>query len=233
MIVMKQKEIQWILDRLAPYRKVVILGCGSCAAVCLAGGEREVEELCCALQLALRDRDANVEFQGLTCKRVCDWEFVEPVAEALRAADAVVTLACGAGANLLADELPDALIVPGVDTSFLASNTGPDSWDEVCAGCGNCMIDETFGFCPVARCAKTLMNGPCGGSSGGKCEIDDEVECVWAKIVDRAKALGRLEELEKVKPPKDWSTHRHGGQRTLKRADLGIRRLSTEDFDES
>ena len=233
MIVMKQKEIQWILDRLAPYRKVVILGCGSCAAVCLAGGEREVEELCCALQLALRDRDANVEFQGLTCKRVCDWEFVEPVAEALRAADAVVTLACGAGANLLADELPDALIVPGVDTSFLASNTGPDSWDEVCAGCGNCMIDETFGFCPVARCAKTLMNGPCGGSSGGKCEIDDEVECVWAKIVDRAKALDRLEELEKVKPPKDWSTHRHGGQRTLKRADLGIRRLSTEDFDES
>jgi len=232
MIVMKQKEVEWILDRLAPFRKVVVLGCGSCAAVCLAGGEREVEEMCCSLQLALRDSDATVEFEGLTCKRVCDWEFVEPIADALRAADAVLTLACGAGANLLADQLDDVRIIPGVDTSFLAANTGPDSWSEMCAGCGNCIIDQTFGICPVARCAKTLMNGPCGGSANGKCEINDEVECAWAKIVERGKALGRLEELEEIIPPKDWSTGRHGGQRTLKRADLGIRRLSTEEFDE-
>ena len=232
MIVMKQKDVEWILDRLAPFRKVVVLGCGSCAAVCLAGGEREVEELCCSLQLALRDSDATMEFEGLTCKRVCDWEFVEPIADALRAADAVVTLACGAGANLIADQLEDVRIIPGVDTSFLASNTGPDTWDEVCAGCGNCMIDQTFGICPVARCAKTLMNGPCGGSSNGKCELGEEVECVWAKIVERGELLGRLNELEEITPPKDWSTGRHGGQRRLNRADLGIQRLSAEEFDE-
>lgn len=232
MIVLKQKPIDWILDRLAPFRKVVVLGCDTCAAVCFAGGEREVEELCCSLQLALRDRDADVEFEGFTCKRVCDWEFVEPQVEALQNTDAILSLACGAGSNLLAEKLETVPVMPGVDTSFLGGNVAPDAWREMCAACGNCVLDLTFGICPVAGCAKTLLNGPCGGSNDGKCEVDPDVECAWAKIVKRAKALGHLEDLERVVPPKDWSTARHGGQRALKRSDLGIRQLATEDFDE-
>lgn len=232
MITVKPKEIDWILDRLEGSQRVVVMGCGACAAVCFGGGEREVEELCCALQLALADRDATIEFEGLTCKRACDWEFVEPVVETLRSADVVVSLACGAGTNLLADELAEPRILPGVDTTFLGTNTGPESWDERCAGCGDCILDQTFGLCPVARCAKTMLNGPCGGSNEGKCEVSDEIECVWAKIVERATLLGRLEELEEVVPPKDWSSARHGGQRSLKRTDLGLHRLTTEDLDE-
>ena len=232
MIVVKQKEIDWILDRLASFRKVVVLGCGSCATVCFGGGEREVEELCCALQLAPRDSDAEVEFEGLTCKRVCDWEFVEPLAETLNAADAVLSLACGAGTNLLAEKLGNVRIIPGVDTTFLGTNQGPDAWVEKCAACGDCILDLTFGICPIGGCAKTLLNGPCGGSKDGKCEVSDDVDCAWAKIVERATALGRLEDLERVIPPKDWSSARHGGQRSLSRADLGIQRLGRDDLDE-
>jgi len=232
MIVIKQKPPEWMLGRLRPYRKVAVLGCGTCATVCFGGGEREVEELCCSLQLALQDSDAEIEFHGVTCKRVCDWEFVEPLADALREADAILSLACGAGSNLLAEKLGAVPIIPGVDTSFLGTNTGPDSWNEMCAACGECIIDQTFGICPIARCAKTLLNGPCGGSHDGKCEVGQDVECAWAKIVERARELGRLEELERVVPPKDWSSGRHGGQRSLKRADLGIRRLYTEELDE-
>ena len=232
MIVLKQKELDWILERLGPFRKVVVLGCGSCATVCFAGGERQVEELCCSVQLALRDSDTEVEFEGLTCKRVCDWEFVEPVAEALRAADVVLSLACGAGTNLLAEKLDGVFVLPGVDTCFLGANAGPDAWAEKCAACGNCIVDLTFGICPVAGCAKTLLNGPCGGSNEGKCEVSSDVDCAWAKIFERAKALGRLDDLERVIPPKDWSTGRHGGQRSLQRCDLGISQLVTEDLDE-
>ena len=232
MIVLKQKELDWALERLGPFRKVAVLGCGSCATVCFAGGEREVEELCCSFQLALRDRDMEVEFEGLTCKRVCDWEFVEPVAEALLAADVVLSLACGAGSNLLAEKLDGVFVLPGVDTCFLGANAGPDAWSEKCAACGNCTVDLTFGICPIAGCAKTLLNGPCGGSSEGKCEVSTEVDCAWARIIERATALGRLDDLERVIPPRDWSTGRHGGQRSLKRSDLGIRRLATEDLDE-
>jgi len=232
MIVVKPKEIDWILDRLEGAQRVVVVGCGACAAVCFGGGEREVEELCCALQLALAERGGSMEFEGVTSKRGCDWEFIEPIADTLRAADAVVSLACGAGTNLLADELPETRVLPGVDTTFLGTNTGPQSWNERCAGCGDCILDQTFGLCPIARCAKTILNGPCGGSNNGKCEVSSEVECVWAKIVDRARALGRLEELERVVPPKNWSSGRHGGQRSLNRADLGLDRVVTEDLDE-
>jgi hypothetical protein len=233
MIVLKQKALDWILERVAPFRKVAVLGCGTCATVCFAGGEREVEELCCALQLARGDESPETEFQGMTCERVCDWEFVETVAESLAQADAVLSLACGAGSNLLADRLGTTVILPAVDTCFLGANVGPEQWNEMCGACGDCMIDRTFGICPVARCAKTLMNGPCGGSTGGKCEIDPDVDCAWATIVERAEALGRLADLEEVIPPRNWSTGRHGGQRSLNRSDLGIRKLCTEALDES
>ena len=123
-------------------------------------------------------------------------------------------------------------MVPGVDTAFLGTNAGPDAWNELCAACGDCIVDQTFGICPIARCAKTLLNGPCGGSDNGKCEVNSEVDCAWAKIVERAKTLGHLDDLERVIPPKDWSTGRHGGQRSLKRADLGIRQLAEGDLDE-
>ena len=232
MIVLKQKPLDWILERLAPYQKVAVVGCGTCATVCLAGGEREVEELCCALQLAANEQGREGEFSGLTVKRLCDWEFIEPELDTLNGAEVVLSLSCGAGTNLLADKLTDKPILPGVDTCFIGANEGVDAWSEMCAACGDCVLDQTFGICPIARCSKNLLNGPCGGSDGGNCEVNSEMECGWAKIVERAKALGRLDDLERVIPPKDWSSGRHGGRRSLKREDLALSHLVTEDLDE-
>jgi len=215
MIVVKPKDAQWIIERVSAARRVAVLGCNTCAAVCFGGGERQVEELCCSLQIALRDRGQGIEGAGVTCERVCDWEFVEPVEGELRRADVIVSLACGAGSNLVGEKVEDVPLIPGVDTVFLGTGKGGERWEELCAACGDCTIDQTFGICPVARCAKTLLNGPCGGSLDGHCEVNEEAECAWAGIIERARATGRLEELERVTPPKDWSSARHGGKRTL------------------
>ena len=225
MIVMKQKDMTWLLERAAKYRKVIVLGCGSCATVCLAGGEREVEELCCALQLALVEREGETELAGMSAKRVCDWEFLEPIQEELRSADAIFSLACGAGMNLLSEKLESVDIIPAVDTLFMGTNVAPDGWREWCAGCGECVIDRTFGICPVARCAKTILNGPCGGSNDGQCELstaEAPVECAWALIIERMEKLGTLDRLQEIQAPKDWSTSGYGGPRRRVREDLRV-----------
>lgn len=229
MIVVTPKPLPWLLARLANTQHIVVLGCNSCAAVCFGGGDREVEELCCALQLALQEDAPEVTVQGLACQRVCDPEFLESIEAPLHEADVVVCLACGAGSNLLSDTYEDIPLLPGVDTAFLGSGTGPERWEEQCAACGACMLDETFGLCPIARCAKTLLNGPCGGSEDGQCEVNNEVTCIWSRIIDRARRLGRLDDLTRIIPPKDWSAARHGGQRSLARGDLGLQRLCQDN----
>jgi len=110
--------------------------------------------------------------------------------------------------------------VPGLNTSFLGLPEKQGVWAERCAACGNCILDKTAGICPIARCAKSLLNGPCGGSQGGRCEIDPQVECAWQLIYDRLQAREELELLEEIIPPRDWSTNRDGGPRRIIREDL-------------
>jgi len=222
MIVLRRKPLEDILSFLAGYRKALLLGCGTCSAVCFAGGEKETEEVACLLPLMARQKQMDLEIRAATCERVCDWEFVEPVLAEDDKPDAIVSLACGAGTNLLADRLDDIGILPGADTLFIGATVEHGVWTEMCSGCGDCVLDRTFGICPVARCSKSMMNGPCGGSNNGKCEINPDTDCAWAKIVERAEALGRLEELAEYVPPKDWAPSRHGGPRTHTREDLRI-----------
>jgi hypothetical protein len=134
--------------------------------------------------------------------------------------DAVLSLACGAGVQLLAERFPDKVIIPGCDTTFLGVTEKLGVWSERCAGCGNCILDKTGGLCPIARCAKQLLNGPCGGSTDGKCEISKDVDCVWQLIIDRLTRLDRLEALEEIFPVKDWAPAGHGGPRKMVREDL-------------
>ena len=89
------------------------------------------------------------------------------------------------------------------------------TWLEMCAGCGDCILHLTGGICPVARCTKSLMNGPCGGTNDGKCEINPETECGWVLIVNRMKELGTLDKLSEINPPRDWSSSYHGGPRKV------------------
>ena len=136
--------------------------------------------------------------------------------------DAVVSIACGVGVQFMAEKYHSKPIYPGVNTMFMGATEARGIWTERCQGCGQCMLAVTGGICPVSRCAKRIFNGPCGGSTTGKCEINKEVDCGWQLIVDRLKALGRLDDFETILPLKDWSTDRAGGPRKVVREDVEL-----------
>ncbi|RLB57898.1 MAG: hypothetical protein DRI34_06495 [Deltaproteobacteria bacterium] len=220
MITADRKPIDEVLASLADARRILLLGCHGCVTVCAAGGEREVAELASELRLADRLQGRQRDYQQVTIERQCDREFFDTIHEQMQDSDLVLSLACGAGVQLAAEVALPVPVVPALNTTFLGVNTGPGSWDERCLGCGDCLLEITGGICPIARCSKSLLNGPCGGSANGKCEIDDSIDCAWQLIHDRLKAQGRLEQIARVIPPRDWSSSRHGGPRRRVRPDL-------------
>jgi ferredoxin len=199
----------------ADSRKVLVLGCNTCVAVCHAGGEKEAETLASMLKIRANLTGREMEVGHLAVMRQCEPEYVKPLLDQLAAAGLVLSMACGVGVNFLAQFLTNTPVYPAVNTSFYGAVPQPGVFVELCAGCGNCILDVTGGICPIARCAKNLMNGPCGGTNKGKCEISDEIDCAWYLIVERAHRLGTLARLEEIAPPRDWSCGRDGGPRRI------------------
>ncbi|MFW6301002.1 MAG: methylenetetrahydrofolate reductase C-terminal domain-containing protein [Bacillota bacterium] len=217
MIVGKLKEVNEIKDSLpADLESLLIVGCGSCVSVSLAGGEREVESLKNLLDFYYQTNNQEVSIETETVKRQCDDEFLDELELAISRNQIVLSLACGVGVQHLAIKYPDKIVLPGLDTTFYGRTSDIGEWEEMCHGCGKCILDQFAGVCPVARCSKSLLNGPCGGSQDGICEVDDSIECGWQKIYDRAEELGQLENLLNFDSPKDWSTHKDGGVRSHK-----------------
>ena len=215
MIVAQAKDINEIADKLLDYDRILVAGCATCVAECMAGGEKEVGITASALRMALKLRGSSAEVTEVTADRQCEWDLIEEIRAEIEAAQVVVSLACGVGVACVSDRFEPKLVVPGVNTVFLGHREKPGLWLERCAACGTCTVDRTGGICPVARCAKSLQNGPCGGSSDGKCEIDPELDCAWHLIIERLKAQGRLDQLRENAEPKDWSTSRDGGPRKV------------------
>ncbi len=215
MIVVERKPFDEIYTTIEPFKRVLLAGCGGCATVCLTGGEQAVVVL--GSQLRLKDRLNGIERAIIerTITRQCDAEYVEELSADAHDADIVLTMACGVGVNYMTEVLAGPIVFPAMNTLFMGANIRQGEWSERCAGCGDCMLAKTGGICPIARCSKSLMNGPCGGTNDGKCEIDPDIDCAWAMIVDRMECLGRLDELTEVMPPRDWSTSRHGGPRRM------------------
>ena len=221
MIIAEWKPLPELVEILNGHTNVLVAGCATCVAECAAGGEREVETLAPLLQMALKNEGRTINVLTRTVERQCEWEFVEELAEMAPKVDAIVSLACGIGIQAVAERFPDLAVYPGVNTTALAIRQEPGLWIARCAACGDCVLGETFGFCPVARCAKSLSNGPCGGTrKEGKCEIDENIDCVWFQIYERAKARGKVEQLLKVRKPKNWSNSGHGGPKRVVREDL-------------
>ena len=222
MIFGERKPIEEIVAKLREHGRVLIAGCATCVAECAAGGENEVEILKPLLSMAMKAEGREVTFSTCTVEKQCEWEFLEDeVAGRLSGVDAIVSLACGIGVQALAERFPGIPVYPGVNTSALTIREEDGLWVSRCAACGDCVLGETFGLCPVARCAKSLMNGPCGGSrKDGKCEIDEQISCVWNEIVKRAEERDSLDTLSEVRKPKDWSSARHGGPKRVIREDL-------------
>jgi ferredoxin len=220
MIIAERKLLEEIKAMTADYHRIMILGCGTCVTVCFAGGEKEVGTLASALRMARRLIGNPIEIIEKTVQRQCEWEYIEPLAEEIEGVEAVLSLGCGIGVQALAERFSQKIFLPGVNTSFLGLPLEQGVWSERCQACGNCILDKTGGICPISRCSKSLLNGPCGGSQNGKCEIDPKMDCAWQLIYERLKTLGRLDFLTEIQPPKDWSTGRHGGPRKIIREDL-------------
>ena len=228
MIKAERKPLDKIIKMLAVSdepKKVLVAGCGTCVTICFAGGEQEVELLVSQLKLRAKSGNgaaglARTEFVQSTPQRQCELEYIENLADEVAEAEAVISMACGVGVQVMAQRFPDTPVYPALDTTFMGPPARHGVWIENCAGCGDCIIGYTAGVCPVARCAKSMMNGPCGGSQNGKCEVDREIDCAWALIFEGLKNQGKLRNIMSPAPAKNWSTSAHGGQRKIVREDI-------------
>ncbi|MBW2018674.1 MAG: methylenetetrahydrofolate reductase C-terminal domain-containing protein [Deltaproteobacteria bacterium] len=211
MIVAKRKPFNEIKELISGSKKILILGCGTCVAVCLAGGEKEVAILASQLKMALGLVNEDVEIDELTIERQCDREFIEEISNKVNVDDydLILSTACGAGVQLLSDVFDHKVVVPALNTTFIGVAEGPGMWTERCRSCSDCVLADTGGICPVTICAKGLVNGPCGGTRHGKCEIDPEKDCAWTLIYNRLKKLGRLNRMEQALPPKRYSVQQY------------------------
>jgi len=219
MITAERKPIDEIRTMIGPYKRVLVLGCGSCVAECAAGGEKETGMLASALRMANKMDHREVVIQEKTLDRQCVKDFVILLDDIVDQYDAVLSLGCGAGVQAVAEMFSEIPVLPALNTEFLGETRDQGYWVENCLGCGDCMLDDFGGVCPLARCSKQLLNGPCGGSREGKCEINPEVPCAWQVIIDRLDRFGSLDRLEQIYPPKDWSRKQGGGPRKIKRED--------------
>ena len=222
MIVADKKPIEEIIKEIESCNRVLILGCNECVTVCEAGGKKEVGILSSALRMYFLNLGKEMKIDEVTLERQCDHEYLEEIRDRVDKYDAVLSLACGVGVQFMAEKYHTLPVYPGVNTCFLGVTEKRGLWTERCQACGKCLLAKTAGICPVSRCAKRLLNGPCGGSTKGKCEISKEVDCAWQLIVDRLKTLGKMDDYENIIPLKDWSTDRAGGPRKVAREDVQL-----------
>lgn len=220
MIIGDSKPLEEILEMIRDKPKVLVVGCRGCVTVCNVGGEKEVGILASSLRIARKKAGEQETVDEFTLERQCDPEYLEELEGKAKEYDALISIACGVGPQFLSERFPDIPIFPGINTTFMGGALEHGVWAERCQSCGNCIVHHFGGLCPIARCSKSLMNGPCGGSADGKCEIAHDVDCIWHLIVEKMEAMGRLEELERVWPVKSWLTSRDGGPRTRIREDL-------------
>ena len=218
----QQKSLEEIKGLLGSSEKVLVVGCGTCVTVCFAGGEREAAILSSALRMATKLDGNNKSIKDVTVQRQCEWEYLDQIAEQIEEVDLILSLGCGIGVQAIAEHFPNAWVVPGLNTSFLGLPTEQGIWAERCAACGDCILGLTGGICPIARCSKSLLNGPCGGSEAGHCEIDPNIDCAWQLIYDRLNSMDKLQLLLDLQPAKNWRSSRDGGPRKIVRKDLRL-----------
>ena len=210
--ITKPKSLEEIMQYLEECQKVYIIGCGTCATICHTGGKSEV-----------LDMKAKLEAAG---KKVTGWMVVptacdeltkyalEESAREIKKADAILAMTCAFGVQTIT-LYTSKPVYPALNTLFVGKEEAPGHFIEVCMQCGDCLLARTVGICPLVRCAKSLLNGPCGGSVDGKCEVSPDIPCAWQEIYDRLAALGQLDKLEEIVPLRDWSTSREGGPRRI------------------
>ena len=204
MIVTTQKPLDEVLDFISPYSNILIAGCDGCTQP--PRGLREAKTLSQLLELGGKLRNKNFVFKVTTVVKQCDSflaaSMLKPQMDDIAA---VLSLACGAGVQTIAELFPGLPVFPAQNTHFIGAEEREGGiLEERCVGCGDCLLAQTGGTCPVTRCTKGLLNGACGGSKSGKCELDPEKDCTWILIYERLKEQGKLEFLKEFHPPRDY-----------------------------
>lgn len=208
MIIMDQKPLEEIREMLKDHSKIAVVGCGGCASVYQVGGEKEAEVMAKLLKMSAKmNENREIEADSFSLLRQCDTELVE---EGLKGDmgdyDAILSVACGVGVQTLADVFSGIRVYPAHNTMFMGAHDREKGiLYEMCSACGECVLGETGGVCPITRCAKGLINGPCGGVVDGKCEVGNYTnDCGWILIYNRLKEQGRVENYTKFRPTREW-----------------------------
>jgi ferredoxin len=190
MIITIKKNHDEILEKLQNLRSVFIVGCGSCAAKCGTGDEKAV-----AAMKEFLEQNGKEVLGSLILDSACDMRLARrdlSKNESFQAAAAVIMLSCGAGDQSV-EKVSGKTVIPALDSKFVGSTERIGVYSRFCSICGTCILAETEGICPRTRCAKGLVNGPCGGFVNGKCETDQTKDCAWVLIFEKLRNNGKLD----------------------------------------
>ena len=201
MVKAKRKPLSELKKNIEPYKKVLNIGCGGCVSVCLAGGQKEVNVLNAELALEF---GKSIQIEGYTVERQCRPLYVAEIKEIVKQFDCLLSMACGAGVQLLAEIYPEIPVFPAVNTIAIGIDRDIGIYEEKCRACGDCIIGYTGGICPITRCAKGLFNGPCGGVNEGICEVSETVACAWVDVYERLSSQNRLDCIQHIREPIGW-----------------------------
>jgi len=204
MIVTTQKPLDEILDFISPYKNILVIGCDGCTQP--PRGLREAKILTQLLELGGKLRNKEFTFKVATMPKQCDSYLAASILEPhLDGVEAILSLACGIGVQTLASFHHELPVFPAQNTHFMgAEEREASALEQRCVGCGDCLLALTGGICPIARCSKGLLNGPCGGAKNGKCELDPERDCAWVLIYKQLEKQGKLDSLMEFRPPRDY-----------------------------
>ena len=204
MIISENKPMQEILEFLDKSEKVVLVGCGQCAAICKSGGQDEILRMKEALEQEGKEVIGHIMLDP-ACNLLKTKKDLKSLKEEIKNADAILSLACGDGTQTIVKNVCKVPVYPANNTMFIGETNRVGEFEESCKACGQCELGWTGGICPVTMCAKGLINGACGGAKNGKCEVSQENDCAWVMIYERLKEIDQLENLLEMRPMKDYS----------------------------
>jgi hypothetical protein len=200
--ITKQKSVEEIEQELRGFDRIYVVGCGTCATMTRTGGREEVLKMKEHLQ-ELGKLVTGCTVIPTACDEMTEVAIKENIG-AIENANCILVMACALGVHKLSTYI-DKPVIPALDTLFIGIEDSPGCFQEVCAQCGQCILGQTAGICPLTACHKGLLNGPCGGTNDGKCEVDKEKDCAWTLIYQRLNAQGRLDLMRKQQAPRDYN----------------------------